>query len=344
MEVPLDTGPITRLTSRAWKRNAIRPPGSLRAAAWRATVQVPASAQALRGRRARRGVCVGLVEARDLGLREAGALAIAGVRLRRLQGPPVGGHLEPHGVDIDEVLIDARAGVHQQLLDHHLDGGVLALAEVVVTDPAVDVGDVHGRPEVVRERAPDGVVAVEHDRVLDAKVRAAAVTLSMSRSKPNSGVWTPMTVRPAAPYFAAQARTYGSVRSQFTHVYVQKSTRTTRPLSPSGCQRLRVQPAGRAIERWPGGPRSAGPAARRQADGRWNGSGRVCWAGSDIVAAPDARSGLRMSSDMGCVSKGWAVLAWVSIRRPASFAEARHTSQKPAKWRRRSAEWRTHHQ
>src|SRR6185369_16892513 len=34
-------------------------------------------------------------------------------------------------------------------------------------------------------------------------------------------------------YLAAQARTYGSVRSQLTHVNVQKSTRTTFPRSPS---------------------------------------------------------------------------------------------------------------
>ena len=32
---------MTRFTSRAWKRNAIRPPGSFSTAAWRATVHVP---------------------------------------------------------------------------------------------------------------------------------------------------------------------------------------------------------------------------------------------------------------------------------------------------------------
>src|ERR671920_344444 len=35
-------------------------------------------------------------------------------------------------------------------------------------------------------------------------------------------------------YFWAHSRTYGSVLSQLTHVYVQNCTATTRPLSPSG--------------------------------------------------------------------------------------------------------------
>src|SRR5437667_2683680 len=61
------------------------------------------------------------------------------------------------------------------------------------------------------------------------RVRDCAVTLSMSPSNPNSGVWTPITVRPSPRYLSAHARRYGSVRSQLTQVYVQKSTRTIRP-------------------------------------------------------------------------------------------------------------------
>src|SRR5215467_11071515 len=63
---------------------------------------------------------------------------------------------------------------------------------------------------------------------------AARRTLARSFSTENSGVWTPMTTRPRSLYFAAHARTYGSVRSQLTHVYVQKSTTTTLPRRPSG--------------------------------------------------------------------------------------------------------------
>src|SRR3954465_2405488 len=63
---------------------------------------------------------------------------------------------------------------------------------------------------------------------------AAQRTLSMSFSNGNSGVCAPITTSPWLRYFSSQARTYGSVRSQFTHVYVQKSTSTTLPLRPAG--------------------------------------------------------------------------------------------------------------
>jgi hypothetical protein len=42
--------------------------------------------------------------------------------------------------------------------------------------------------------------------------------LSTSFSNGNSGECTPMTTSPGSLYLAAQARTYGSVRSQLTYV------------------------------------------------------------------------------------------------------------------------------
>ena len=44
---------------------------------------------------------------------------------------------------------------------------VASFAEVVVADDAVAVGEVQRRPRVVRERAPDLVVVVDRDRVVD---------------------------------------------------------------------------------------------------------------------------------------------------------------------------------
>src|SRR6266404_2561407 len=58
-------------------------------------------------------------------------------------------------------------------------------------------------------------------------------TLSRSCSKSNSGVCAPITTRPCSRYLASQARRYGSVRSQLTQVYVQKSTSTTLSRRPS---------------------------------------------------------------------------------------------------------------
>src|SRR5207253_5384089 len=59
-------------------------------------------------------------------------------------------------------------------------------------------------------------------------------TFSMSRSKGNSGVWTPISTSPLSPYFFAHARRYGRVRSQLMQVKVQKSTATTLPRKPAG--------------------------------------------------------------------------------------------------------------
>jgi hypothetical protein len=76
--------------------------------------------------------------------------------------------LESVGRDRDELVIDALAsGLAQQVLDHPLAFVVLALAEVVVPDPALRVCEVDGRPVPVGEGAPHPVVAVERDRVLD---------------------------------------------------------------------------------------------------------------------------------------------------------------------------------
>src|SRR4051812_20204747 len=62
---------------------------------------------------------------------------------------------------------------------------------------------------------------------------AARRTLSMLCSKENSGVCAPITTRPCSAYLSAHARTYGSWRSQLTHVYVQKLTSTTLPRRPA---------------------------------------------------------------------------------------------------------------
>src|SRR5919198_2342753 len=63
--------------------------------------------------------------------------------------------------------------------------------------------------------------------------RAARRTLSRSCSNPNSGACTPTTRSPRSRYLSSHALRYGRVRSQLTHEYVQKSTATTRPRSPS---------------------------------------------------------------------------------------------------------------
>jgi hypothetical protein len=104
---------------------------------------------------------------RDTFLGEAGALEVADIRLRQLQRPPVSSHFQTVRFDHHKVLIDpVCAAADQQLLDDHLGHRVLALAEVIESDPAFLVGDVQRRTEMVREGAPNAVSAVEGDRVL----------------------------------------------------------------------------------------------------------------------------------------------------------------------------------
>src|ERR687890_2427758 len=52
------------------------------------------------------------------------------------------------------------------LLKDHLRDGVLSLAEVVVADHSLLICDVERRPVVIGEGTPDGVVAIERDRVI----------------------------------------------------------------------------------------------------------------------------------------------------------------------------------
>ena len=95
--------------------------------------------------------------------------------------PQSAGTSKPLRLHGHEIRIDTfRARFEEELLDDHLGHRVLALAEVVVSDPPLGVRDVERRPEVVREGLPDPVVAVDRDRVLDAEGREAAQSRTTS--------------------------------------------------------------------------------------------------------------------------------------------------------------------
>jgi hypothetical protein len=74
--------------------------------------------------------------------------------------PPAGLHADPF--DGDELALDA-----EQLLDDTLGLLIATLAKVLVDDDAVGVDEVQRRPVMVVEGAPDGVVVVDRDRVVD---------------------------------------------------------------------------------------------------------------------------------------------------------------------------------
>src|SRR3984885_8246305 len=61
----------------------------------------------------------------------------------------------------------ALAGLGQELLDHLLGFGVVALAEEVVADLALGVDEIIRWPIFVVERAPDRIIVVDCDWIVD---------------------------------------------------------------------------------------------------------------------------------------------------------------------------------
>ena len=75
---------------------------------------------------------------------------------------PVGCRLDAEAFDGDEFALHA-----EQPLDDVLRLLVASFAELVVADDALVVDEIERRPVVVVERAPDVVVVVDRDRVVD---------------------------------------------------------------------------------------------------------------------------------------------------------------------------------
>src|SRR5712691_8389241 len=93
----------------------------------------------------------------------------------RTQVAPIGGGLWTGGIDLDQSL---RKGippsVGQELPDDHFRPLVVTLAESMVTNTTLHVGEIEGGPVIVGERAPDLVGVVHGNRVTDAHVLSRA--------------------------------------------------------------------------------------------------------------------------------------------------------------------------
>src|SRR5690606_21287703 len=101
---------------------------------------------------------------------EAFGAGMAEVGFRGPPPVPRGRRLRARGAVADVAAWQvAGTGLGQQPADDVLAARVLALAEVVVADPPLGVDEVVRGPVAVLERAPDGVVVVERDRVADAQ-------------------------------------------------------------------------------------------------------------------------------------------------------------------------------
>src|SRR3954447_1568665 len=90
------------------------------------------------------------------------AARVPEVGIWRVQVVPVGRRLHTASFDGGEFALNT-----QQALDDPLELLVAAFAEVMVADDSAPVGEVEGRPVVVGEGAPDLVVVVDSDRVVD---------------------------------------------------------------------------------------------------------------------------------------------------------------------------------
>ena len=103
-----------------------------------------------------------LIQCGSVRRREVLAAAVSEVRFGRAEVVPVGLCLDAGSLDGDELALDA-----DQRLDHALGLLVAALAEVMVSDQAVAIDEIERRPVMVAESAPDRIVAVHRDGVVD---------------------------------------------------------------------------------------------------------------------------------------------------------------------------------
>ena len=151
------------------------------------------------------------------------------------------------------------------------------------------VGDVDRRPEVIREGAPDAVVAVDRDGELDAQGAGLRDDVVEVPLETELGGVDADDGQPGVRVFRGPGPDVGQ-RAQPVDARVGPEVdEDDAPLEPLGRQRLRVEPARRAIERGQVAPRPAAGSTRRPGDGRSSGSGRACWAGR-IRSPPRMRS------------------------------------------------------
>ncbi len=176
-------------------------------------------------------------------------MLVADVCLGRAQVRPVGLRLEAVGLDGDEVVTDALVtGLAQEHLNRPLALVVRTLAEVVLPDSSLCVGDVHGGPVPVAERPPDAVVAVERDRELDphrlgglADVLDVALERELGRVHADDDQ-SPVAVllRPRADIRERAEPVDAGVRPEVNEDDLAAQVRRD--------ERRRVEPSGRAVE------------------------------------------------------------------------------------------------
>jgi hypothetical protein len=174
---------------------------------------------------------------------------VAEVVLARLQVVPVRGGLDALTGDRDERLTgEIGAVLRQQPPEHQLRLHEVALAEPVVADPPGGIHEVQRRPEVVGERLPDGVVAVERDGIGDPHALhrpADVVDVTLE------GELRRMHAEDDQPLVPVLLRPRPNVRECAEPVDAGVGPEVDdddAPAQRGGRQRLGVEPSGRAVE------------------------------------------------------------------------------------------------
>src|SRR2546430_4910584 len=100
---------------------------------------------------------------------ETFGLLIAGVILWRFQRGPIGSHFKTSRIRRYLLVANSvSAGVSQQRLNDHFGLVVSALAEFVMSNATLRIDEVKCRPVCIVESAPDRVVAVDRNWIIDA--------------------------------------------------------------------------------------------------------------------------------------------------------------------------------
>src|SRR5258708_7710961 len=126
-----------------------------------------------------------LIDRRATGRSKVLREVVADIGFRSLQGNPIGTNLRAGRIDRDHFMTDIADPVFgKQLLNDSFRLVVITLAELVMTNAPSRIDEIKGRPILVVEGTPYGIVRVDCDRVVDFHVlygRANVVEVFLER-------------------------------------------------------------------------------------------------------------------------------------------------------------------
>jgi hypothetical protein len=142
------------------------------------------------------------------------------------------------------------SGFGQQLLDDHFRLLVFAFAEMVMPDMPLRVGEVQRGPVVVVEGTPYRVVVVDRDREVDPHAFHSAVDIVHIVLEPEFRRVYPDNHQSVARVFPGPGPDIGQLTEPVDAGVGPEVDQGHFPAQAGWGQRRRVEPSGRAAERW----------------------------------------------------------------------------------------------